>query len=117
MPETNAAAASTLFGSDLAATVRDLALGFIAGFVIGFVLKKAIKVGIFLLLAFVAWQLFTYGKIAPEHIETAKSVQEGATNLIEQHSGDIAEVKKLFQLNMELGIGFFAGLAIGLWKG
>ena len=98
-------------------TIRDLALGGLVGFVIGFVLKKALKVGLLLLAAFVAWQLFTYGTIAPEHMATAKGLQEGATNLLGKHAEDIASVKKLFQLNTELAIGFFAGLAIGLWKG
>jgi len=37
--------------------------------------------------------------------------------LLGKHADDIASVKKLFQLNTELAIGFFAGLAIGLWKG
>jgi uncharacterized membrane protein (Fun14 family) len=112
MPETNAS-----LNPPLAVAIRDLALGFLAGFLIGFLLKKALKIGLLLLAAFVAWQLFTYGKIAPEHIETVKNVQESATNLIEQHSGEIQSVKKLFQLNMEIGIGFFAGLVCGLWKG
>jgi uncharacterized membrane protein (Fun14 family) len=97
--------------------IRDLALGGLVGFVIGFVLKKALKIGLLLLAAFAAWQLFTYGTIAPEHIETAKGLQSDATNLIGKHAADIDSVKKLFQLNTELAIGFFAGLAIGLWRG
>ena len=97
--------------------IRDFALGGLVGFVIGFLLKKALKIGLLLLAAFAAWQLFTYGKISPEHIQSAQSVGAGATNLLEQHAGEISSVKKLFQLNTELAIGFFAGLAVGLWKG
>lgn len=97
--------------------IRDLALGGLVGFLIGFVLKKALKIGLLLLAAFIAWQLFTYGTISPEHMSTAKDLQEGATNLLDKHRADIDSVKKLFQLNTELAVGFFAGLAIGLWKG
>ena len=101
----------------LLTNIRDVALGALVGFAIGFVLKKALKVGLLLLAAFVAWQLFTYGTIAPEHIKTAQGLQQGATNLLNQHAGEIASVKKLFQLNTELAVGFFAGLALGLWRG
>jgi uncharacterized membrane protein (Fun14 family) len=98
-------------------SVRDFAIGALIGFVIGFVLKKALKIGLLLLAAFAAWQLFTYGRITPEHLETAQSVGGAATNLIEQHAVEISSVKKLFQLNTELAVGFFAGLIFGLWRG
>jgi len=106
-----------LGSSNLTESIRDLAIGGLIGFVIGFVLKKTLKIGLLLLAAFVLWQLFTYGRIEPEHIETAQSLQSGATNLFEQHSEEISSVKKLFQLNTELAVGFFAGLILGLWKG
>jgi uncharacterized membrane protein (Fun14 family) len=112
MPESGTEASQALVES-----IRDFALGGLVGFVIGFLLKKALKLGLLLLAAFVAWQLFTYGTISPEYIETAQSVGAGATNIIEQHANEISSVKKLFQLNTELAIGFFAGLALGLWRG
>ena len=112
MPE-----AETLLNSNMLETLRDFAVGGIIGFIIGFVLKKALKVGLLLLAAFVAWQLFTYGRIEPGHIEAAQGVQAGAGELLGQYTEEISSVRRLFQLNTELALGFFSGLAIGLWRG
>jgi len=112
MNESETAQSQALMGS-----IRDFAIGGLIGFVIGFLLKKVLKIGLLLLAAFVVWQLFTYGRISPEHIETAQNLQSGATNLIGQHTGELESVKRLFQLNIEFAVGFFAGLALGLWKG
>ena len=112
MPDTE-----TQLAQNLTDILRDFAVGGVIGFVIGFVLKKALKLGLLLLAAFALWQLFSYGRIAPEHIEAAQSVQAGASDLLDQHSAEISSVRKLFELNTELAIGFFAGLILGLWRG
>jgi uncharacterized membrane protein (Fun14 family) len=117
MPGTNILTTQDLTNQATAETLRDLAIGGVCGFVIGFLLKKALKLGLLLLAAFLAWQFFTYGRIDPDHIETAQGLHAGATNYIGQYAEEISSVRNLFQVNTKIAIGFFAGLALGLWKG
>ncbi|MCK4908114.1 MAG: FUN14 domain-containing protein [Spirochaetes bacterium] len=97
--------------------IRDAGIGFIAGYILGFLLKKAFKVAIVLMLGFVLFQFLVNGGLQAGNFPSVTQMSKHAGDFLVENKDRIMAVQKQLQVNASMGLGFFIGLVVGLFRG